>query len=147
MFSVGRPSSRARRGTRGISLLEALAATSFLSAAILAIGASSISLTRAAKSADSTGAATALALEKLERLRSMPLGATALTPGQYYDTANPLRADGTSGGIYDRSWTVSLNDHPTFGLRTVIVTVAWQDTKPHTARVAAYVRCSTVPCS
>ena len=73
--------------------------------------------------------------------------ATELKPGIYYDPANKLKADGTSGGIFDRSWTVSLNDTPRVGLRTVTVTVAWTDSRSHSTQVASYVRCSTIPCS
>jgi len=146
MCSVGRRSTRGR-ATRGISLLEALAATAFVSLALLAFAGNSTSLTRNLKSADSTAAATALALQKLEQLRSMPLGATQLaTPGLFYDNSNPLKADGTTGGVYSRSWTVSQKDTPRFGLKSVTVSVSWTDSKSHSTRVAAYVRCSTIPC-
>jgi Tfp pilus assembly protein PilV len=148
MCSVERRStSKARRRrSRGISLLEALAAMGLLSAALLALAGSSITLTRAEKSADSTSSATALALQTLEHLRSMPLGAVQLTPGLYFDVSNPLRADGTTGGIYTRSWTVSPNDTPRLGLRLVTVTVEWTDSQPRATRLAAYVRCSKIPC-
>ena len=146
MCSVERRSTRGR-GTRGVSLLEALAATAFVSLVLLAFAGNSASLTRNLKSADSTAAATALALQKLEQLRSMPLGAAELaTPGLFYDISNPLKADGTTGGIFSRSWQVSQKDTPRFGLKTVTATVSWTDSKSHSTRVAAYVRCSTIPC-
>ncbi len=106
----------------------------------------SVSLTRIDKTADSVTAATALAQQQLEALRALPLGAAQLAPGVYIDPANPLRADGTGGGVFQRSWTVSGNDTPRAGLRTVSVLVSWTDSRPHTTRVAAYVRCSTIPC-
>ena len=113
----------------------------------IAFAGNSASLTRNLKSADSTAAATALALQKLEQLRSMPLGAAGLaTPGLFYDISNPLKADGTTGGIFSRSWQVSQKDTPRFGLKTVTATVSWTDSKSHSTRVAAYVRCSTIPC-
>jgi len=112
----------------------------------MAFAANTITLTHNEKSADSTGAAHALAQQKLEQLRSTPLGAAAVAPGSYTDAANPLRADGTGGGVFTRNWTVSANDQPVFGLRTVTVTVSWQDTRSHTTTLAAYVRCSTIPC-
>lgn len=143
--STKRPTPRPRT-TRGISLLEALAATAFLSVALLAFAGNSVSLTRGLKTADSVAAGTALAIQKLEQLRSTPLGAAALTTGLYYDPANPLKADGTGGGTFSRSWSVSLKDTPRLGLKTVTVTVAWTDSKPHSTAVAAYVRCSTIPC-
>src|SRR5437667_12855418 len=132
MCSVGQRSTRGR-ATRGISLLEALAATAFVSLALLAFAGNSTSLTRNLKSADSTAAGTALALQKLEQLRSMPLGAAGLTTGLYYDPSNPLKADGTggTGGVFSRRWVVSSKDTPRFGLKTVTVTVAWNDSRSH----------------
>jgi len=105
-----------------------------------------INVSQNSKSADATAAATSLATEKLEQLRSMPLDAAAFVPGIYYDGANPMNADGTSGGIYRRRWNVSLKDTPRFGLKTVTVTVSWKDSRSHDTAVAAYVRCSTIPC-
>jgi len=143
--STRRSAVRARQA--GVSLLEALAATAFLGVALLAFAANSISLTRSAKTADSTSAAHALAQEQLERLRSMPLGAAGLAPGAYTDAGNPLTADGLAGGIFSRTWTVSANNTPTWGLKTVTVAVAWTDpSATHTTRVAAFVRCATIPC-
>src|SRR5205085_2687308 len=110
------------------------------------VAANTVNVTRTSKTADSVAAGNALAIQKLEQLRSMPLGATGLTSGQYYDAANPMKADGTMGGAFSRSWTVSQKDFPRLGLKTVTVTVSWKDSHPHNTRVAAYVRCSAVPC-
>jgi Tfp pilus assembly protein PilV len=143
MSSVKRRSTDARRG---FSLLEALAATTLVSGALLGLGIGAISLTRNAKSADNTSAATALAIEKLEQLRSMPLGAPAFAPGIYYDAGNPMHADGTFGGTYNRRWAVSQKNTPRMGLQTVTVTVWWRDSRTHDTSVAAYVRCSKIPC-
>src|SRR5262245_34616553 len=140
MYSVARRSTR--KNSRGLSILEALAATGVLSVALLGLAASSTDLTRRSKTSDSTAAASALAVQKLEQLRSMPLGAAALTPGQYYDPSNPLKADGTGGGTFSRSWQVSLKDTPAMGLKTVTVTVAWKDWKQRNTKIAAFVRCS-----
>ena len=140
-----RPRS-ARRAAGGFSLLEAVAATAFLAVALMAFAANTIMLTHNEKSADSTSAAHALAQQKLEQLRSTPLGAAQVATGLYTDPANPLRADGTGGGTFTRTWTVSPNNTPTFGLRTVTVRVSWQDTRSHFTTLAAYIRCSTIPC-
>src|SRR5436853_4614260 len=75
-----RPRS-AKRAARGFSLLEAVAATAFLAVALMAFAANTIWLTRDEKSADSTSAAHALAQQKLEQLRSTPLGAPEVAPG------------------------------------------------------------------
>ena len=148
MYSGRRPSAdrRRRARSRGFSLLDALAGLTFIAVSLLGLSAASVSLTRNAKGADSTSAATALAQQKLEQLRSMPLGAAELQPGIYYDPANRLKADGTSGGTFDRSWTVSQKDIPRFGLKTVTVTVAWTDSRSHQTQVASYVRCNAAPC-
>jgi Tfp pilus assembly protein PilV len=128
-------------------MLEALAATGLFAVGVLGFASQTISLTRAMKSADSTSAATALAEQQLEQLRSMPLGAPQLASGSYTDPANPLKANGTTGGPFMRTWVVSPKDTPAYGLKTVTVTVAWTDSRAHTVTLAAYVRCSTVPCS
>ncbi|TMA38827.1 MAG: hypothetical protein E6J79_05435 [Deltaproteobacteria bacterium] len=147
MYSGRRPSAdRRRTRSRGFSLLDALAGVTFIAVAILGLSAASVALTRNSKGADSTSAATALAQQKLEQLRSMPLNATQLDPGIYYDAGNKLKADGTSGGIFDRSWLVSLKDTPRPGLKTVTVTVAWTDSRSHSTQVASFVRCNAVPC-
>src|SRR5213593_2945033 len=105
----------ARHGARGFSLIEALAATAFLAIALMAFAANTISLTHNEKSADSTSAAHALAQQKLEQLRSMPLGAAQAASGNYTDASNPLAADGSAGGSFTRTWTVSANNTPAFG--------------------------------
>jgi Tfp pilus assembly protein PilV len=145
MYSDGRRSAERRR-QRGLSLLEALAATGFMGIALMGIAGNTVNITRASKTADSVAAANALAVQKLEQLRSMPLGAAQLASGQFYDSANPMKADGTGGGKFDRSWTVSQKDWPRMGVKTVTVTVSWKDSRSHTTRVAAYIRCSAIPC-
>lgn len=127
-------------------MLEALAAIGLVSIGLLAFASNAVSLTRNAKTSDSVGAATGLALQKIEQLRSMPLGAAQLVTGQYSDPGT-LRADGNANGPYSRSWRVSAINTPTWGLKTVTVTVSWRDSAARSTRVAAYVRCSTIPCS
>jgi Tfp pilus assembly protein PilV len=148
MYSVRRrsTSTAATRRRRGSSILEAIGAIALSGIAVFALVTNSVSIARMSTTAKSVNAATALAQEKLEQLRSMPLGAAQLAPGSY-DEASPIDADGRPGGRYTRSWTVSANDTPRRGLRTVTVRVAWTDSRPHTTRLAAYVRCSTIPCS
>jgi Tfp pilus assembly protein PilV len=146
MYSEKPRSPRRRRGTRGVSLVEALAAIGLVSVGLLGFASRSVSVTRGAKMADSVSSATGLALQKMEQLRSMPLGAAQLASGQYSDDGT-LKADGTAGGLYTRSWVVSAINQPTWGLKTVTVTVAWTDSSAHTAKLSAYVRCSTIPCA
>ncbi len=131
-----------------MSAVEALAAIAFLGIGLGALAVNSVAGTRRAKNTDMTAAAHGLAQQKLEQMRSMPLGSSQHTAGQYYDPANNLKADGTGGGQYNRSWQVSTKDTPRFGVRTVTVTVSWTETSTtHTTKMAAYVRCPTIPCT
>jgi type II secretory pathway pseudopilin PulG len=135
-----------RRREGGFSLLEALVAASFLGFSLLAFNAASLTLTRGTKTADSTSAANAMAQQRLELMRSMPLGHASHTSGNYDSASNPMTADGLPGGIFNESWVVSAPDTPDFGLKTVVVTVSWNDPLPHQTQLAGFVRCSVVPC-
>lgn len=130
--------------------MEAVTATGMLSLVVLGFVTNSISLTHNEKTADSANASAALALQKLEDLRSKAIGAPDTNvPGAFDDPANPLRADGTTaaGGIFTRRWTVSAANVPTNGVRTLTVTVDWSDVRSHRTTLAAYVRCPTIPCT
>lgn len=135
-----------RRASAGFGLIEALVAAAILGFALLAFQASAITLTRSAKESDSTAAATALAQQQLELLRSFPLGHAGHTPGNYAHPSNPLTADGQPNGRYTLTWTVSNRDVPDFGLKTVLVSVAWNDPRPRTMQLGGFVRCTLVPC-
>jgi type II secretory pathway pseudopilin PulG len=141
-----RPAPGGRRASAGFGLIEALVAAGILGFAMLAFQASTITLTRGEKEADSTAVATALAQQRLELLRSLPLGDPRHTPGTYADPSNPLTADGQPNGRYTVTWQVSNRDVPDFGLKTILVNVAWNDPRPRTMRLGAFVRCTLVPC-
>ena len=113
---------------------------------LLGLSASTIMLTRVAKTADSTGAATSIATKQLETLRAMPLDAVPYhRPGTY--TVGSYYPNGNSGGQIAVTYVVSALDTPTFGLKTATVTATWTEmSKTHTAVVAGLIRCSTVPC-
>jgi Tfp pilus assembly protein PilV len=136
---------RSAKRTAGFSIIEALAATSLMGIGLLGLSASSIMLARASKTADSTAAATALTVERIELLRSLPLDDSGTNPGNY--SGGALKANGTSGGPYNVAWVVSPVDTPTFGLKTVTVTTTWTELgKTRSVRLAALVRCSNTPC-
>ena len=146
MCSDRRRSSRAR-GVRGFSLLEALGATALVAGALLGLGMGAINVSQNSKTADATAAATSLAMEKLEQLRSMPLDATAFVSGLYYDSANPMHADGTIGRHLPPPLErvgqghAALRGEDRHRHRRRGATRATHETS-----VAAYVRCSTIPC-
>ena len=107
----------------GFSLLEALVATGIL--AIISLG-SALGTDRALHYnmySGSLAAATTLVQDKIEELQSKVATDVQLTAGAH-DDANSLKADGTAGGIYTRTWTVT-NDAPASGLKTVAVSVTY----------------------
>jgi len=137
-------SRSARHGQRGISLAEVVATAGLLGVCLLGMSSSSVLITRTAKSADMTSAATALATQQLELLRSMPLNAAGLTPGNY--SGGTFSPSGTAGGPIALSWVISAKDTPSWGLKTATVTATWTDSRSHTVTLAAFVRCATLPC-
>jgi Tfp pilus assembly protein PilV len=147
MYSAtSRSVERRRRRQGGFQLVEALVTTSLMTIGLLGLSASSVMLTRIAKVADSTGAATSLVTKQLELLRSMPLDAVPYhRPGSY--TVGSYYPNGNSGGPIAITYVVSAVDTPVSGLKTATVTGTWTEaSKTHTAQVAGFVRCSTVPC-
>src|SRR5262245_63873796 len=104
MYSAKLRSAK-RRSQRGLSLIEALVTIGIMSVGVLGLSGSAIQLSRTAKWADMSAAATSLANERLEFIRSQPLGAPEHTPGSY--SAGAMQANGTAGGPYTMSWVVS----------------------------------------
>jgi hypothetical protein len=118
----------------------------FVAVAFLGFATNTIAVARSYTTSQNAAAATALAQEQLEALRTLPIGAAGLTSGTYQDPGNPMTADGGPNGMFSRSWTVSAPDAPGIGLKAVTVRVGWIDHHEHQTTVSAYVRCSTVPC-
>jgi Tfp pilus assembly protein PilV len=144
--ATSRSANRRRRRQGGFQLVEALVTTSLMTIGLLGLSASTIMLTRVAKVADSTGAATSIATKQLETLRAMPLDAVPHhRPGNY--TVGNYYPNGQSGGPIAIAYVVSAMDTPTFGLKTATVTGRWWEAgRWHSAVVAGLIRCSTVPC-
>src|SRR5262245_53847597 len=113
MYSAKRRSAERRKNQRGFSLLEALVTVGIMSVGVLGLSASAIELGRTAKWADMASAATCLSNERLEIIRSQPLGSAQHTPGNY-NVNGTLNADGTANGPYSLAWVVSANDTPSW---------------------------------
>ena len=120
-------------------------AATLLSIGLLGMSKSTLELSRTAKWGDMAAAATGLANEQLEVVRSMPLGSGGQNPGTYNGGAK--YANGTPGGPYAVSWVVSANNTPSWGLKTVTVTTSWnQYGTTRFVRVASLIRCTKTPC-
>ena len=112
-FSVG-----AERGLTLVEVLAALVVLTIASLGLFAIG--SMSTTGNVRNVDQVAAA-ALAGAKLEELRNT----------SFYTLASgsdgPMTAQGTPGGIFSRSWTVTSTTLPGLSTpaKTMTATVAW----------------------
>lgn len=106
-----------RRGFTFIEVLVSLAIVAFLSAGL----AEMVIQALAAKArADRVAAMTALAIEKLERLASLPPDEDALTEGRHEEVARA----GSSPLAYLRAWTVESEES---GMKRVEITVSPRD--------------------
>jgi prepilin-type N-terminal cleavage/methylation domain-containing protein len=61
-----------------------------------------------------------LAQTQVETLKNQDI--SALVPGTYNDSNNPVKEDGKAGGIYNRSWTIA--NYSAFS-RQITVTIGW----------------------
>lgn len=111
-------------GQEGFSLIEALVAACLLAIISLGFALGADRAVRFNVYSRSLTAATTLAQAKVEELASKVSTDAQLTGGDHADGANPVTPEGTAGGIYTRTWTVT-NNTPTAGLKTIQVTVTW----------------------
>ncbi len=119
-------------GQQGFSLIEALVAASLLGIIAMGFAVGADRAVRFNVYSRSVTAATTLAQAKVEELASKVSTDAQLTAGPHSDAANPLTAEGTAGGIYTRTWSVTDN-LPVAGLKTVQVTISWSlYAQPHT---------------
>lgn len=114
------------RNEKGVSLLEIVVAGAMFAALVLALSPSMLNTRKAAALSENSSIATTLGLDKLEELRARDSDHGDLTAGSHDDADNPLRSDGTTGGVFNRSWTVT-NDTPEPGMKLVEMQVSWQD--------------------
>jgi len=136
-----------RRAQRGTSLIEVLAALGLFTVAAAALTKTTVASMRANVQSREAAGAVALLTDKLEQLRSLdPADAgDELAEGTHADPLNPLDVYGTSGGDYERTWSVT-RDSPRRGIAEVTVTVAWDDGQPHEVNAVALI-CQTSTCT
>jgi len=122
-------------GQGGFTLIEALVATCILAMLSLAFALGAGSAVRYNGVSQALTAATTLGHAKIEELTEKASTDAQLTAGNHADANSPMKADGTAGGMYTRSWTVT-NNVPVNGLKTVEVQVGWTlYGKAHTLRM------------
>jgi Tfp pilus assembly protein PilV len=113
-FLLRKPSRRA-----GFSLLDVLIGMTVLAIALGSAMALAGNNAQLMESNQHIAAASLLCQNKLEELRNATYASIA--SGQ---DATTLNAQGDSGGIYTRSWTVTANS-PIANMKTIVVVVSW----------------------
>lgn len=105
---------------RGSSFVELLAAVTVFAIVVLGLSPSLLSTRKVAGLGRNQSIAATLAEDKIEQIRAQSSGVVSS------GSDGPLNADGSSGGIFNRAWTVTPNT-PLAGTSRVVVTVSWRD--------------------
>jgi Tfp pilus assembly protein PilV len=105
---------------QGSSFIELLAAVTVFAIVVLGLSPSLLSTHKVASLGKNQSIAATLAEDKVERTRALSSGLVSS------GSDGPLNADGSSGGIFNRAWTVTPNT-PNPQLSRVVVTVSWRD--------------------
>ena len=103
----------------GFTLIEVLVAMAILAIGMMAVISMQFSAVRNNTKGDLITQATLLAKQKMEELKSLS-SVTTLTSG----SENDIDQSGQSGGIFDRSWTIT-NPLGGSATRQLAVTVIW----------------------
>ena len=106
------------RSQHGGTFIEVLAAVAVFAVVVVGLSPTLLNTRRVADLSKNQSVATTLAEDKIEQIRTLST-VTSSSDG-------PLNADGTSGGIFSRSWTVTANS-PTAGISRLEVVVSWRD--------------------
>jgi Tfp pilus assembly protein PilV len=107
---------RQTRSERGFTMVEVMIAILLTSIAVIGIMALFMTETRASSYSRHSTEASALAADKLEKLRTMS------APASGGDTG--LDPQGASGGLFDRDWVV---DSTNANYTDLSVTVSWDE--------------------
>jgi type II secretory pathway pseudopilin PulG len=144
---VAGPGARLLASAAAFTLLEVLGALAVFGVVAAGLAANTVSVVKWNRTSHSVSVATMLAQDLVEQLRALDPSANpaALTAGTHTDANNPLKPNGTVGGRYVRTWTVT-RDAPAPALSTVVVSVSWTDGTTRTVRVTALL-CQTPTCA
>jgi type IV pilus modification protein PilV len=112
----------------GFSLLELLIALVILSIALLALAGLMTQSTKNSSWGSHLTEAATLAQDRLERFRAVR-PQTDIPEG----TNNDQITGDKSKIVYTRTWTVATNG--TSSLRTIVITITWTDSSPHSITI------------
>jgi type IV pilus assembly protein PilV len=115
---------KSTHGSSGFSLIELLVALVILSISLLALASLMAMTTQTNSFGSHLTEATTFAQDRLEALRVAPWANV---------TGNADQVTGATGMQYNRTWVVNAN--PAGNLRTVTITVNWNDRTNHSIRL------------
>ncbi len=132
---------------RGFSLLEVLASTVIFAVVAMGATAGTITTIRGNTISRMNMAASSLIYDQVEKFRSLDPATNPdeFQTGTHDDPANPVDANGDTGGKFYRSWEVTRNT-PTMRLAEIVLTVTWHDTGRRSISSTTYV-CLAENCS
>jgi Tfp pilus assembly protein PilV len=113
------------RSEHGSSFIEVLAAVAVFAVVVIGLSPALLNTRKMAELSKNQSVATTLAEDKVEQIRTLSTVASG--------SDGPFNDDGTTGGIFSRSWTVTANS-PTTGISRVEVVVSWRD-RPSTSSI------------
>jgi len=103
-------------------MVEVLVAIIILSIGLLALAGLQATVIKGNVASKNLTSAVFLVETKIDELKSG--GYASLSDGTFNDPNNPVNEKGDSGGIFNRSWTISTYET---NMRKIIVTVTWTD--------------------
>ena len=107
---------------KGFTMVEVLVAIIILSIGLLALAGLQATVIKGNVASKNLTSAVFLVETKIDELKSG--GYASLSDGTFNDPNNPVNEKGDSGGIFNRSWTISTYET---NMRKIIVTVTWTD--------------------
>jgi len=132
----------------GFTLVEVLASVTIFAAAATGLGAATLSSMKANLRSRQLTAASALAHDKIEQLRSLDGSSDPvdLQEGLHFDRSGPaLPSQLGAPSPYERRWNVK-SDTPRKGMSLVTVSVTWPGRDGNAVTVETYV-CRTGKCT
>jgi Tfp pilus assembly protein PilV len=97
------------REASGSALIEIIVALVIFLTVSVGLTSSTINAKRTSDGSRHTAEATTLAFDKLEQMRTEATTSADFTSGSHTDAVTPMNANGASGGIFTRTWTVTTN--------------------------------------
>lgn len=112
------------RNKKGFSLVEFMIAIAILSIGLLSLVGLQSTAIRGNLTSKNMTSAILLAEKKMEEFKNTSF--TSLNNGTFNDPSNPLTSTGGTGGIFNRSWTISTYSGSTY-MKQITINITWTE--------------------